>query len=522
MLKRFAALFLLVLMSIESFAAIVGDSDGPSFITKAEFEALKANFNQQIDNYNDSLSNKIDGSIANYLEGLKVANKVKAKTGFDLAGKERKEIRFLGRNNNSWNFSNDLYARDKIVLYANGAFSTATSHYVHDTYDNWLWDGQYSRGNTTNTYFLLDKDNCVDHIYWNVAMYVNRFYAFYSTTNAQDGITWNEIKMQLNHPSFLISTDDAGIDADNSYADGYGHSRINQTSTPGATYPTALEAWMFSSGGVNNQTAVDFTRDASYYVNPDLTQSNSPKIVVVTPLEEKTQASMQKQYSVSMSKNEIDYGIHLCYQPTVTVHSSNQEWASIAMCVKDKDELQDYTVTPRLRFASGYWSNAVRDLSADSRIVKGYGVKFHELLDTTKTDKPPKNTFNDIYYKELNKVWGEAEKLKYTGGFPIFMADKDGDLEFRIKADKTTNIIFTTSQNSSMPTTSATNLRVFNYKLTTAANYSSDVTNFSVTANTYYDFKVELYKDEILYLNIDSETGNVIVNQSGDAYWTAT
>ena len=55
-------------MSIESFAAIVGDSDGPSFITKAEFEALKANFNQQIDNYNDScLSAKASSSGTHYI-----------------------------------------------------------------------------------------------------------------------------------------------------------------------------------------------------------------------------------------------------------------------------------------------------------------------------------------------------------------------------------------------------------------------------------------------------------------------
>ena len=37
LLKRLGALFLVVLMSINTFAAVVSDSDGPSFITKAEF-----------------------------------------------------------------------------------------------------------------------------------------------------------------------------------------------------------------------------------------------------------------------------------------------------------------------------------------------------------------------------------------------------------------------------------------------------------------------------------------------------
>ena len=38
--KRLLALFLVVLMSINTFAAVVGDNDGAAFITKAEFVAL--------------------------------------------------------------------------------------------------------------------------------------------------------------------------------------------------------------------------------------------------------------------------------------------------------------------------------------------------------------------------------------------------------------------------------------------------------------------------------------------------
>ena len=38
--KRTLALFLIVLMSIESFGAVVSDNDGSAFITKAEFVAL--------------------------------------------------------------------------------------------------------------------------------------------------------------------------------------------------------------------------------------------------------------------------------------------------------------------------------------------------------------------------------------------------------------------------------------------------------------------------------------------------
>lgn len=75
MIKKFLALFLLVLISIDSLAAVVSDSDGPAFITKAEFEELKLNFESQIDKYNASLDNKIDGAIASYLDGNHISVK---------------------------------------------------------------------------------------------------------------------------------------------------------------------------------------------------------------------------------------------------------------------------------------------------------------------------------------------------------------------------------------------------------------------------------------------------------------
>ena len=73
LIKRVTALFLVLLFSIESFAAIVSDNDGSAFITKAEFDSLKNDFQTQIDNYNTSIDSKIDGAIAAYLAGIKVS-----------------------------------------------------------------------------------------------------------------------------------------------------------------------------------------------------------------------------------------------------------------------------------------------------------------------------------------------------------------------------------------------------------------------------------------------------------------
>ena len=73
--KRLLALFLVVLMSINTLGAVVSDNDGSAFITKSEFDSLKNDFQSQIDQYNTSIDSKIDGAIASYLAGLQVAKK---------------------------------------------------------------------------------------------------------------------------------------------------------------------------------------------------------------------------------------------------------------------------------------------------------------------------------------------------------------------------------------------------------------------------------------------------------------
>ncbi len=72
MWKKALCLIFAFLLSIESFAAVVSDNDGSAFITKAEFDSLKNNFQSQIDQYNSNIDNKIDSAIAQYLAGIKV------------------------------------------------------------------------------------------------------------------------------------------------------------------------------------------------------------------------------------------------------------------------------------------------------------------------------------------------------------------------------------------------------------------------------------------------------------------
>lgn len=71
--KIIIASLLLVSLSGNIFAAAVSDNDGSAFISKSEFDSLKANFQAQIDNYNTSIDGKIDAAIASYLAGIKIS-----------------------------------------------------------------------------------------------------------------------------------------------------------------------------------------------------------------------------------------------------------------------------------------------------------------------------------------------------------------------------------------------------------------------------------------------------------------
>lgn len=75
--KKMTMLILLfiIILNIFSYSAIVSDNDGSAFVTKAEFESLKNNFSNQLDNYNSSIDEKIDGSIASYLAGINLKKK---------------------------------------------------------------------------------------------------------------------------------------------------------------------------------------------------------------------------------------------------------------------------------------------------------------------------------------------------------------------------------------------------------------------------------------------------------------
>lgn len=121
LLKKILSLTLVLFLCIESFAAVVSDNDGSAFITKAEFEALKSDFDSQINNYGSSLDSKIDGAIAAYLAGIRLS----------VSGTFTPDIKNL--DNVKW--------RDKLIKIGTARkWTTATAY--SDT-ANYIWTATY-------------------------------------------------------------------------------------------------------------------------------------------------------------------------------------------------------------------------------------------------------------------------------------------------------------------------------------------------------------------------------------------
>lgn len=88
--KSKIAIIIIIALTFSSFAAIVSDNDGSAFVSKAEFDALRIDFSNQIDNYNKSIDGKIDGAIAAYLAGIKLSEKFAMKDYVEAALKNNK------------------------------------------------------------------------------------------------------------------------------------------------------------------------------------------------------------------------------------------------------------------------------------------------------------------------------------------------------------------------------------------------------------------------------------------------
>ena len=111
--KNIIVALCIMVLCVNNFAAVVSDNDGSAFITKAEFDSLKNNFQSQLDQYNSNIDNKIDAAIASYLSGLNIS----VSRTFDVINKNWNQVTFINGV-----FDNDYKVPDIYYLLAAGGY----------------------------------------------------------------------------------------------------------------------------------------------------------------------------------------------------------------------------------------------------------------------------------------------------------------------------------------------------------------------------------------------------------------
>lgn len=159
-INKIVALLFVFILSLNSFGAVVSDNDGAAFITKAEFDSLKNNFQAQIDAFNTSIDSKIDNAISAYLAGVSLgATTIKKRDAsfdwtfpiicmnnsewndvtskyydYELPNIKDVVLTFRGSGNNpktvTWNTSAQMSAGNSYMSVGNSAVTTCKTWYV--------------------------------------------------------------------------------------------------------------------------------------------------------------------------------------------------------------------------------------------------------------------------------------------------------------------------------------------------------------------------------------------------------
>ena len=153
--KKLLILFLVVLMSIESFCAVVTENDGSAFITKQELEKVKKDLDVGIDAIEIAEENILNWKVSDYVNGLRLNGRPRSyfeqiKT---LIGENP---RWLNRGFNLGSTS----LNSTVITVRNKNYSTrwmsGSSQYVPGTFHYYRYGGQNGQPNAL--IFVSSKD----------------------------------------------------------------------------------------------------------------------------------------------------------------------------------------------------------------------------------------------------------------------------------------------------------------------------------------------------------------------------
>ena len=492
-MKKILIPIIILLLTVQSFAAAVSDNDGSAFITKAEFDSLKNSFQSQIDQYNTSIDSKIDSAISQFLSGIKTEKTSTVKTGFVLDG-DSNAIIFVGKVKDYNNINNVLKSVDTITNFFAGTFAT-TAYYIQDSYDTFVFDASYTKGDNNSFVFVLDKDSRVTSSKKDVLLNIARVYVCYSTLHNQKGMAWKDITQTLNLPDALSNTSSAYIDDTQARGWGFQTADIGTTPSPTSMYPLGpLSNKLFARNG--DPTGIPGFSSTNYFV-------------AVYNDEIKSLVNLIRSCDVSITGTDTVPNMHWPNGSNYSIKSfdSDHPWEKIQSVKKYSDSRVDYTYTYKNRAASGWCASQATNFTPQ---VSGYGADFNTV----------NKSFTNVYYDETSSEWNK--NVSYAGGLPICTTNKAGYITLSIKPDAALTIAFTKSQNTTFPSSTDSRLMKGKYKLSTVSDWTDFNSSISLAANSTYDFRIDLNSGDDLYLTANMLTidDTVTITQIGDAKFT--
>ena len=193
-IKKLLCMFVIIVLCLNSFAAVVSDNDGNAFITKEEFDNLKNDFNKQIEQYNESIDSKIDSAIASYLAGTMLSTVL----GLDnLILEDKYFIKTATTMECSWN------AGYKWKIKMNYGVQARTDY---TTYGMCWWEWRTNADITTvgtQTLFYLGTVNSDNSLSiqnklksWPIATAMgSQSFAMADRSNTNQAVNWPELRM---------------------------------------------------------------------------------------------------------------------------------------------------------------------------------------------------------------------------------------------------------------------------------------------------------------------------------------
>ena len=159
--NKIFCLCLMFVITVNSFAAVVADNDGSAFITKAEFDSLKNNFQAQLDQYNTSIDSKIDNAISSYLAGIKTEKTTDLDSLLNKCNKQtynNRDNRFINSSTIStpWTQTPSSSKYSFLALYTHGVYPAA---YMNQ-YDLIRWGTRESVDMGRRWHNVDDSKNC--------------------------------------------------------------------------------------------------------------------------------------------------------------------------------------------------------------------------------------------------------------------------------------------------------------------------------------------------------------------------